>query len=159
MPRQLGANQICKCCYFTGSKVDEDGIEDAFDVLGEVAEVMRTGVWVGDVFIYTNSMNRLNYFVGGEIVTVSHLDKACYILGYLPKENRIFLGDKEMNVLSYSLLLSVMEYQVNRRARGSRKKRTNATDCSFTTACWFPASSEVCLPKLTRLGQSRMGPK
>jgi len=94
-----------------GSKVDEDGIEDAFDVVGEVAEVMRTGVWVGDCFIYTNSMNRLNYFVGGEIVTVSHLDKICYILGYLPKENRVFLGDKEMNVISYSLLLSVMEYQ------------------------------------------------
>ena len=50
-------------------------------MVGEVAEVMRTGVWVGDCFIYTNSMNRLNYFVGGEIVTVSHLDKVCYILG------------------------------------------------------------------------------
>ena len=33
--------------------------------------------------------------------------------GYLPKENRIFLGDKEMNVTSYSLVLSVMEYQVH----------------------------------------------
>ena len=66
---------------FPGSKIDEDGIEDAFEVVGEVAEVMRTGVWVGDCFIYTNSMNRLNYFVGGEIVTVSHLDKVCYILG------------------------------------------------------------------------------
>ena len=183
-----------------GSKIDEDGIEDAFEVVGEVGEVMRTGVWVGDCFIYTNSMNRLNYFVGGEIVTVSHLDKTCYILGsrsaftlgggcccccgpgsthkndmvkrlsccdfprvschamlvfsrslldlshlhievhpfpsknlsgyhfidmhhgllmclvvpsgYLPKENRIYLGDKEMNVISYALLLSVMEYQV-----------------------------------------------
>ena len=81
-------------------------------MVGEVAEVMRTGVWVGDCFIYTNSMNRLNYFVGGEIVTVSHLDKVGYILGFLPKENRVFLGDKEMNVVSYSLLLSVMEYQV-----------------------------------------------
>ena len=118
--------------YISGSKVDEDGIEDAFDVVGEVAEVMRTGVWVGDCFIYTNSMNRLNYFVGGEIVTVSHLDKICYILGYLPKENRVFLGDKEMNVISYSLLLSVMEYQVNSmlshsiKRNQSRFKPTNA---------------------------------
>ena len=68
-------------------------------------------------FIYTNSMNRLNYFVGGEIVTVSHLDKICYILGYLPKENRVFLGDKEMNVISYSLLLSVMECIWNRLSK------------------------------------------
>jgi len=94
-----------------GSNVDEDGIEDAFEVVGEVAEIAKTGVWVGDCFIYTNSFNRLNYFVGGEIVTISHLDKVYYVLGYLPKENRIFLGDKEMNVVSFSLLLSIMEYQ------------------------------------------------
>src|SRR6218665_1951646 len=34
-----------------------------------------------------------------------------YILGYIPKDNRVYLGDKELNVVSYSLLLSVLEYQ------------------------------------------------
>merc|ERR1719495_2477264 len=53
-------------------KVSEDGIEDAFDVIGEVSETVKTGLWVGDCFIYTNSVNRLNYYVGGEIVTVAH---------------------------------------------------------------------------------------
>ena len=38
-------------------KVTEDGIEDAFDVLGEVSETVKTGLWVGDCFIYTNSVN------------------------------------------------------------------------------------------------------
>ena len=56
----------------------EDGIEDAFDVLGEVTESVKTGLWVGDCFIYTNSVNRLNYYVGGEIVTVSHLDRSLF---------------------------------------------------------------------------------
>jgi len=28
--------------------ITEDGIEDAFDVLGEIEEVVKTGVWVGD---------------------------------------------------------------------------------------------------------------
>lgn len=32
-------------------------------------------------------------------------------LGYVAKENRLYLGDKELNVVSYSLLLSVLEYQ------------------------------------------------
>merc|ERR1711872_682022 len=63
-------------------KVSEDGIEDAFDVLGEVNESVKTGLWVGDCFIYTNSVNRLNYYVGGEIVTVSHLDRTMYLLEY-----------------------------------------------------------------------------
>ncbi|XP_003746533.1 coatomer subunit beta' [Galendromus occidentalis] len=95
----------------TADSVGEDGIEDAFDVLGEVSECVKTGIWVGDCFIYTNSVNRLNYYVGGEIVTIAHLDRTMYVLGYLPKESRLYLGDKELNVVSYSLLLSVMEYQ------------------------------------------------
>merc|ERR1712112_265529 len=92
-------------------KVSEDGIEDAFDVLGEVGESVKTGLWVGDCFIYTNSVNRLNYYVGGEIVTISHLDRTMYLLGYIPQDNRLYLGDKELSVVSYQLLLSVLEYQ------------------------------------------------
>ncbi len=55
--------------------ITEDGIEDAFVVLNEIGECVKTGLWVGDCFIYTNSLNRLNYYVGGEICTVSHLDR------------------------------------------------------------------------------------
>ncbi|XP_070207580.1 coatomer subunit beta'-like isoform X1 [Littorina saxatilis] len=92
-------------------KVTEDGIEDAFEVLNEVEESVRTGLWVGDCFIYTNSVNRLNYYVGGEIVTIAHLDRVMYLLGYIPKENRLYLGDKELTIVSFSLLVSVLEYQ------------------------------------------------
>ena len=34
-----------------------------------------------------------------------------YLLGYIPKDNRLYLGDKELNIISFSLLLSVLEYQ------------------------------------------------
>lgn len=34
-----------------------------------------------------------------------------YLLGYIPKDSRLYLADKDMNVISYSLLLSVLEYQ------------------------------------------------
>ena len=120
----------------TKERWSEDGYEDAFDVslcrknsqknifrnsfifcsifqvLGGVQEVDRTGIWVGDCFIYTNSnsANRLNYYVDGEIITVFHLDRVMYLLGYIPRDNRLYLGDKELNVVSYSLLLSVLEY-------------------------------------------------
>lgn len=70
-------------------------------VLGEVHESVRTGLWVGDCFIYTNSVNRINYYVGGEIVTVSHLDRTMYLLGYVSKDNRLYLADKELNIVSY----------------------------------------------------------
>lgn len=53
-------------------------------VLGEISEVVKTGVWVGDCFIYTSSLNRLNYYVGGEIITIAHLDRydACILTLY-----------------------------------------------------------------------------
>ncbi|XP_051724278.1 coatomer subunit beta' [Ctenopharyngodon idella] len=104
--------------------VTEDGIEDAFEVLGEIQEVVKTGLWVGDCFIYTSSVNRLNYFVGGEIVTIAHLDRTMYLLGYIPKDDRLYLGDKELNIVTYSLLVSVLEYQtaVMRRDFGMADK-------------------------------------
>lgn len=33
------------------------------------------------------------------------------MLGYIPKDNRIYLGDKELGVVCYSLQLAVLEYQ------------------------------------------------
>lgn len=89
------------------NEVAEDGVESAFDVIGEVNESVRTGLWVGDCFIYTNAVNRINYFVGGELVTIAHLDRPLYVLGYIPKDDRLYLADKELGVVSYQLLLSV----------------------------------------------------
>ena len=59
------------------------------------------GLWVRDCFIFTNSVNRLNYYDVREIVTVSHLDRTMYLLGYIPKDNRLYLGDKELYVGRY----------------------------------------------------------
>ncbi|XP_034723026.1 coatomer subunit beta'-like [Etheostoma cragini] len=105
LPEKVAAAQESK------EEITEDGIEGAFEVLGEVPEIVKTGVWVGDCFIYTSSLNRLNYYVGGEIITIAHLDRTMYLLGYIPKDDRLYLGDKELNVISYFLLLSVLEYQ------------------------------------------------
>lgn len=34
-----------------------------------------------------------------------------YLLGYLPSHNRIYVADKDMGIYSYSLSLTVIEYQ------------------------------------------------
>jgi coatomer subunit beta' len=102
---------VTQCFESNREALTEDGVEDAFDVLHEIQDSVKTGVWVGDCFLYTSKVNRLNYFVGGEIVTVSHLDRPMYLLGYIPKDNRLYLGDKEFGVVSFALQLSVLEYQ------------------------------------------------
>lgn len=53
-----------------------------------------------------------------------HLCRTMYLLGYIPKDDRLYLGDKELNIVSYSLLVSVLEYQtaVMRRDFGMADK-------------------------------------
>lgn len=146
----------------SGEPVDEnEGIEDAFELLYEIGERVRTAVWMGDCFIYNNSEWRLNYCVGGEITTIFHLDRwvpplspqgdsradahtlpregsvgstcaagystcseaapltntamcVCrpmYILGYMASQNRLYLIDREFSIISYTLLMSAIEFK------------------------------------------------
>lgn len=86
-------------------------MEAAFEVVTDISDTARTGEWVGDCFIYTNSTNRLNYLVGDQTYTISHFDQPMYLLGYLPRDGRIYLADKDLTTISFSLSLSVVEYQ------------------------------------------------
>mmetsp|Transcript_31249 Transcript_31249/g.69528 ORF Transcript_31249/g.69528 Transcript_31249/m.69528 type:complete len:1001 (-) Transcript_31249:4758-7760(-) len=90
---------------------DPDGIEDAFELLNEISERVKTAIWVGDCFIYNNAAWRLNYCVGGEVTTMYHLDRPMYLLGYLAAQNRVFLIDKDFAIVSYTLLLSMIEFK------------------------------------------------
>lgn len=89
----------------------EEGVSESFDLVFEVDDQILTGKWVGDVFIYTSTSNRLNYLVGGSIYNLAHFDKAMFLLGYLSRDNKVYVCDKDMNVVSYYLSLSVLEYQ------------------------------------------------
>ncbi|CAI7646427.1 unnamed protein product [Penicillium discolor] len=92
-------------------EADEDGVEAAVELVATINETVRTGQWVGDCFIYTNSTNRLNYLVGDQTYTISHFDQPMYVLGYLPRDGRIYLADKDVNAVSFGLSLSMLEYQ------------------------------------------------
>lgn len=94
-----------------GSIDPEEGVEEAFEVLYDVDDQIETGRWVGDVFIYTSSSNRLNYLVGGSINNLAHFDRSMYLMGYLTRDNRVYVTDKDLNVVSYYLSLAVLEYQ------------------------------------------------
>lgn len=94
-----------------GIEIPDQGIDDAFEVEAEISEKVLTGVFAGDCFIYNNSGHRLSYFIGGQVMTLAHLDRPMYVLGYLQKENRVYLTDKQLNVVSFQLLLGVLIYQ------------------------------------------------
>jgi len=98
-------------------QVADDGIDGTFDLLYEINDSVSSGKWVGDCFIYLNNGGRLNYSVGGQIQTLVHLDTSAggttkhTVLGYLAKEDRVYVVDKSLNISSYRILLSVLEYQ------------------------------------------------
>jgi coatomer subunit beta' len=94
-----------------GGALPEDGVEDAFELVHQVSDTVQTGRWVGDCFVYTNANMRLNYAVGAEVTTLVHLERPMYLLGYLPKENRLYCIDKEHNIVSFVLLLAVLEFK------------------------------------------------
>ncbi|EPB83737.1 hypothetical protein HMPREF1544_09478, partial [Mucor circinelloides 1006PhL] len=94
-----------------GGDPGEEGVEDAFEFITEIPEGVKTGTWAGDCFIYTNTSNRMNYLVGTETYTISHFDKPMYLLGYAPRDNRIYMADRDVNVYSYGLSLTVIQYQ------------------------------------------------
>mmetsp|Transcript_8761 Transcript_8761/g.27558 ORF Transcript_8761/g.27558 Transcript_8761/m.27558 type:complete len:841 (-) Transcript_8761:1009-3531(-) len=95
-----------------GSASLEQGVPTAFEPVHEVSDNIVAGQWVGDCFIYTNAAGRLNYLVGGNSMTICHLDSGpLFMLGYLAKENRIILMDRSRNVVSYGVLLAVLQYQ------------------------------------------------
>lgn len=97
-----------------GSFSPAEGAESAFDVLYTLptAEHVLSGKFVGDVFVYTTATShRLNYFVGGEVINLSHFDHTYYILGYKAAEGRLFLIDKAFNVVSWFLNAAVLELQ------------------------------------------------
>jgi coatomer subunit beta' len=95
----------------------EDGIAGTFELLYEIGDTITSGKWVGDCFIYVNSGGRLNYSVGGQIETLVHLETSTggqaqhTILGYLAKEDRVYLIDKVLNIISYKVMLAVLQYQ------------------------------------------------
>lgn len=95
----------------SGAEVDEDGIEAAFDLVSEISDKVVSGTWVSDCFVYVAASCRLLCLVAGSTETIAHLDRVQYLLGYMPDQSKLYLVDKELNVVPYTLHLALVEYQ------------------------------------------------
>ncbi|CAG4912061.1 unnamed protein product [Colias eurytheme] len=99
---RFDANAVA-CARENDAEISVDGINNAFKVINVIQENVNSGSWVGDCFIYTNIYNNINYYVGGEIVNISNVDHPIYVLGYAPNEFRLYMNDKDLNIVSYYL--------------------------------------------------------
>mmetsp|Transcript_57105 Transcript_57105/g.104928 ORF Transcript_57105/g.104928 Transcript_57105/m.104928 type:complete len:942 (-) Transcript_57105:86-2911(-) len=95
----------------SGSEIGEDGIDEAFDLVSEVSEKVVSGLWISDCFVYVAQSQRVHCLVAGTTETIAHLDRTMYVLGYMPDQSKLYLIDKELNVVPYTLHLALVEYQ------------------------------------------------
>jgi coatomer subunit beta' len=97
--------------FESGKGTTPDGLDFAFDVVQDMEEVVKQAIWVGDCLTYVSANDRLNYYIGGEVTTVAVLPRPMFMLGYIAKENRVFLIDKEKVVVSFQLHVAVIDYK------------------------------------------------
>jgi len=90
---------------------DEDGIESSFEVASQVSDKVVSGCWVSECFVFVSGAQRLQYVVSGQVETLAHLDKQLYLLGYLPEQGKIYMMDKEINLIPYNLNMALLEYE------------------------------------------------
>lgn len=104
-------DEVVQQAIANGNVNADEGVDGSFELISSNTEKVKTGQWVGDCFLYTNGSGNLLYYVGGSTMNLVHLNYPMYLLGFVHKEDRIFLIDKTYNVVSYKLLLSVLNYQ------------------------------------------------
>jgi coatomer subunit beta' len=95
----------------TAGQADEDGVEAAFELLHEVSDTAITAHWIGDSLVYTTEARQLKQLIGEQTDTIAHFDQSMYVLRYLPRDGRLYLCDKDVNIISYTLSTTVVEYQ------------------------------------------------
>ncbi|RHW74153.1 beta prime COP protein [Trypanosoma brucei equiperdum] len=87
----------------------EEGLDFAFEVVEEVMESAKEVLWVSNCVVFINQAHRLCYYVAGEINSIAVVSRDQYLLGYLPKENRVLCIDKDLNITSYLIPLGIIE--------------------------------------------------
>ena len=101
-----------------GAQLNEDdgGLENAFELISEISEKVCSSIWIGSdessaAFLYVSGRNKLNVFMGGFSETIAHLDRPMTVLGYLAEQSRIYLLDRNLEIVSFTLDANLLAYQ------------------------------------------------
>lgn len=85
-------------------------MEAAFSVVTDLQESVKSGEWVGDAFLFTTT-TRLSYLLGEQSVHIAQFDSPMYLLRYLQRDEKVYLCDKDVGVVSYRLSTALLTYQ------------------------------------------------
>lgn len=88
-----------------------EGYEQAFDLSFEIHDIVTSAIWIEGVFYFTNTNGKINYTVMGKVFNFAHTDKKKFIIGYIAAQQRLYLFDRNFNVISFELLSTICKYQ------------------------------------------------
>ncbi|KAF8952135.1 coatomer WD associated region-domain-containing protein [Flammula alnicola] len=98
-----------------GAEITDEGVEEAFEVIADVADSVKSTKWVGDCFIYTTASNRLaTSSAANHTPSVHSTHPFTFSDIYPPITESILRGDTEA---AAEILPTLLKDQLNKVAR------------------------------------------
>ena len=95
-----------------GEKGDVDGCEEAFGDSFDIDGKILNGFFIDDVFVFENSKNKISYTINDKVFNITTLSNRFFLLGYLESTNKIYLMNKNYQLISYTLPYNFIKYQM-----------------------------------------------
>ena len=95
-----------------GEKGDVDGCEEAFGDSFDIDGKILNGFFIDDVFVFENSKNKVSYSINDKVFNITTLSNRFFLLGYLESTNKLYLMNKNFQLISYSFPYNFIKYQM-----------------------------------------------
>ena len=95
-----------------GDKGDVDGCEEAFGDSFDIDGKILNGFFIDDVFVFENSKNKISYTINDKVFNITTLSNRFFLLGYLESTNKLYLMNKNFQLISYSFPYNFIKYQM-----------------------------------------------
>ena len=95
-----------------GEKGDVDGCEEAFGDSFDVDGKVLNGFFIDDIFVFENSKNKISYTINDKVFNITTLSNRFFLLGYLESTNKIYLMNKNFQLISYTFPYDFIKYQM-----------------------------------------------
>ena len=94
---------------FLSADEEVEGFEEAFEPINDLTEQVNSGIWISSVFFFTTTSGKIAYTINGKVFSID-TEKKAFIIGYINQQNRLYLIDKHLNIISYEVNYQVSEF-------------------------------------------------
>ena len=95
-----------------GEKGDVDGCEESFGDSFDIDGKILNGFFIDDIFVFENSKNKISYTINDKVFNITTLSNRFFLLGYLESTNKLYLMNKNFQLISYSFPYNFIKYQM-----------------------------------------------